>query len=486
MKANDMAPFTAWLPARPNQDFDLVVKLVGPGASVLLKEWTPIAHSLIERGFAVMAQSGRLNGNCGDFVLKIRIATRTFYSMGYGCDVLVNLGDKVPEFSRFSLQPGSVLLWEPPKELPLHLVLPEEIISYPIPLTELSAQYAEGLSGRGLAALGVLLHLLGVPEESLQHLTEVLPAPRSFASGWDFARRALKKHDAYSLPLPATDDGPSRMILTPEQAIMLGFAVSSCECQTMCDHELIHSTTHWMARHTGMAGAMVSVLQSDSHPGVQAYRGSQGRVMAMLRGDDSAIASCLSGFDAPRVFVAADIPDALRLLIEGHDLIRSGLSDGVRVLIEETVALRHQSVEIPSLVEMIRRRSAVIPDTIMPCQPETVDAMVEQDGAREADVGFVAWGAAQGVVRDALTLCRSFGLNVVGFYPKVIVPFPQEELEAFARTVDRVVLVESSQMQGYEERLRAACSFQPAVLRPLLGQSLTPMDIFLREGLGAL
>jgi hypothetical protein len=124
-------------------------------------------------------------------------------------------------------------------------------------------------------------------------------------------------------------------------------------------------------------------------------------------------------------------------------------------LIEESVALRHQSVEIPSLVEMIRRRSLVIPNTVMPRQPETVDAMVEQDGDREADVAL--WhgsGSRRGAGR--VTLCRSFGLNVVGYYPKVIVPFPQEELEAFARTVDRVVLVESSQMQGYEERLRAA------------------------------
>lgn len=481
-----MAPLTAWLPARPHQDFDLVVRIVGPGASVLLKEWTPIAHFLIERGFSVMAQSGRLNGDCGDFVLKIRIATRTFYSMGYGCDVLVHLGDNFPEFWRFRLQPGSVLLWEPPKELPLHLILPEEIIAYAIPLTDLSTQDAEGPSGKGLAALGVLLHLLGVPEESLHYLTEVLPAPRSFASGWDFARRGIKKHDVYSLPLPATEDGPSRMILTPEQAIMLGFAVSSCECRTMCDHELFHSPIHWMAKHTEMAGAMVSILQSDSHPGVQAYRGLQGRVIALLRGDDSAIASCLTGFNASRVFVAGDIPDALRLLMAGHDLIRSGLSDGVGVLIEETVALRHQSVEIPSLVEMIRRRSVVIPDTVMSRQPDSFGAMVDQDGDHKANVGYVAWGAAQGVVRDAVALCRSFGLNVAGFYPKVVVPFPQEELEAFARIVDRVVLVESSQMQGYEERLRAACSFQPVVVRPLLGQSLTPMDIFLREGLGAL
>jgi hypothetical protein len=44
-----MAPLTAWLPARPNQDFDLVVTIVGPGASVLLKEWAPLARFFANR-----------------------------------------------------------------------------------------------------------------------------------------------------------------------------------------------------------------------------------------------------------------------------------------------------------------------------------------------------------------------------------------------------------------------------------------------------
>ena len=432
-----------------------------------------------------MAQSGRLNGNYGDFVLRLRIATQPFYSMGHGCDVLVHLGENIPDFWRFNLQPGSVLLWEPPAEPRLHPILPEGVIAYPIPLADLSAQYAEGLPGKGLAALGVLLHLLGIPEESLRCFAPLVTAPRSFAAGWDFARRALKKHDAYSLPFPATEEEPSRMLLTPEQAILLGYAVGSCECQTACDRELAASPVQWTAKHLSIAGAMVSVLESDEHPGVQAYRGPQGKVMALLRGDDSSIATCLNGFKAPRVFVAADIPDALRLLITGHDLIRSGLCDGAGVLIEETVALRHQSVEIRSLVNMIRRRNAVVLDTATPYGPDSLGPMVERDGGAEADVGFVAWGAAQGVVRDAVALCRSFGLNVAGLYPKVIVPFPQEELEAFAKTVDHVVLVESSQTHGYGDRLRTACSFNPAVLTPLPGKSLTPMDIFLREGLGA-
>ena len=109
----------------------------------------------------------------------------------------------------------------------------------------------------------------------------------------------------------------------------------------------------------------------------------------------------------------------------------------------------------------------------------------DRDGDAEADVGFVAWGAAQGVVRDAVALCRSFGLRVAGLYPKCIVPFAREDMESFANTVSRVVLVESGQTQGYWDRLRTAFSFQFAVLTPQAGQSLTPMDIFLRESLGA-
>lgn len=484
MQSSDMAPLTAWLPARSSQDFDLIVKIAGPGASVLLKEWAPIAQFLVDRGFAVMAEAGRFNGDCGDFVLGIRIAARPFFSMGHGCDVLVHLTDAVPDFRRFNLQPGSVLLWEPPTEPRLSPTLPDGVIAYPIPLVELSTQCTEGLLGKGLASLGALLHLLGIPEEAFRRFASMVAAPKSFTAGWDFARRALKKHDAYSLPLPTAEGECSRRLLSPEQAILAAFSASSCECGTQCDMELARFPAQWITRHIRMAGSIVSVLESDRHPGVQAYRGPQGKVMALLRGNDSAIATCLAGFKSPRVFVAADIPDALKLVIAGHDLIRSGLSDGVGILIEDTIALRHQSVDLCDLGDMIRRRNVLAPGTAAPDHPDSV-GRTEQDGDAEADVGFVAWGAAQGVVRDAVALCRSFGLRVAGFYPKLIVPFPNEEMESFAKTVGRVVLVESGQTQGYWDRLRRGFSFDPTVLTPHPGTSLTLMDIFLREGLGA-
>lgn len=482
----DMAPFSAWLPPHSAQDFDLVVTVVGSRASQLHQDWLPLAHVLIEQGLAVMAERRRQNGDADDVALHFRMAVQPFYSMGHGCDILVHVGDNAPEFSHFDLQPGSVLLWEPPAERSVYPAVPEGVITYPLPLSDLCAPYGEGASGKGLAALGVLLHLLGCPQETLHRVTPLLAAPRSFAAGVDFAHRDITKRDAYWLPLPTTDDGPRQVLLASEQAMMVGFAVSSCECGTTCANELLRSPEQWMAKHMGIARGMVSVLERERHPGVRVYRGSQAKVMALCWGDDAVMTSCLAGCQAPRILVAADVTDILKLVIKGHDLIRSGLSDGVGILIEETLAMRHESVEISVLQRVVRRRGASALQAVMTVQSDLPVTPADHDNIGEVDVGFVSWGSAQGVVRDAVALCRGVGLNVTGLYPKAIAPFPWQGLEAFARTARRVVLVESSQSHGYGERLRAACSFQPTVLMPPSGKSLTPMDIFLREGLGTL
>jgi hypothetical protein len=480
-----MVPFTAWLPVRSSQDFDLIVKVVGPGVQAFLREWSPVAKFLVDRGFSVIAQGEKLNGEVGDFMLTLRIASQTVYSVGYGCDVLVHVGNHVPDFRRFILQPGSVLLWQPPKAATPCSILSEGIIAYPVPLTDLCAPYGEGAIAKGLCALGVLLYLLGLPDEDLHHLPSLVKAPQSFIAGLDFARNAIEKRDGYSLPLPLSHDAHRRIILTPEQAILVGFAEGACECRTACDKELVASPMHWTAKHLDIAGAMVSLLDSDDHPGVRAYRGSQGKVMALLRGDDSSIASCLNGFKAPQVFVAADIPDILRLVMAGHDLIRSGLSDGVGVLIDEVITQRQQSIDVHALVNMIRCRATIVPDRGVSYRSDALATMAERDGDGGAEVGYVAWGSAQGVVRDAVKLCRNFGLRVAGFYPKRVVPFSYADMESFAKSVGRVVLVESDQTRGYWDSLREGFTFEPATVTPEPGRSLTPLDIFLREGLGA-
>lgn len=431
-----------------------------------------------------MTQKSRLNGKYSEGVLDIRLATRAFYSMGHGCDVLVYLGETVPDCWRFGLQPGSLLLWDPSSHPRSHLMLPRGVVAYPVPFKILSIRNREELDGKGFAALGALLHLLGISEDTLHQWAASVSAPRSFASGVAFARDEIEKRDAYSIP-SVRPDGRSRLLLSCEQAILLGYAVSQCQCRTGCDTELVTAPARWIAHHLSLAGSMVTLLESDGYPGTQVYRGPQGKVLALLRGNNSAIASCLKAFRSPTIFVAADIPDIIRLVKTGHHLIRNGMSDGVGVLIEDSLVSRQESIDTSTLADWIRARNSSEVESDVFVQSDAQTMMVEREGNAEAAIGFVAWGTAQGVVRDAVALCRSFGLNVAALYPKRIVPFHRDDIESFARTLGRVVIVESGGTQSYWNRLRPPFSCDYATLTPPQDQALTPMDIFLREGLGS-
>ena len=479
-----MAPFSAWLPAHPNQDFDLTVKIVGRGASGLIDELASIAQALSLHGCQVMVQTGRLNGGSGHLVLRLRIASRPFYSMGHGCDVVVYLDQDPPEFRRFGLQPGSVLVWEPPEQSRLHPQLPDGIIAYPVPLRKLNAQYSQDAWGKGFVATGVLAYLLGFSEEARRVCLKSLTSSRLFDSGYQFASRSLVKHDIYSLPLAASGD--ARIVLSPESAVKLGFAASHCEAGTDCVSELERSPTQWIARHLALADKMISVLHSEQFPDVQAYRGPHGKVFALFHGDNASILSSLNGCSDARILVAADAVDALRLLVVGHRLIETNRAGVVGVVVEEVLTARLESVGVGALAAAMSGQQLDAADGFDGAEEDgTATMRAKREGEDDAEMGFIAWGATQGVVRDALMLCRNLGMSVAALYPKQIVPLPVAQLESFAGTVKRVVVVESGQTRAHGDRIERACSFRPSVVMPDKGTGLTPMDLFMREDLGA-
>jgi len=484
MEQIDMAPFSAWLPARPNLDFDLTVKIVGRSASGLIDELASITQAVSLHGCQIMAQTGRLNGGSGHLMLRLRIASRLFYSMGHGCDVVVYLDQDPPKLWRFGLQPGSVLVWDPPEQSRLPPLLPDGIIAYPVPLRELNAQHSQDAGGKGYVAMGVLAHLLGFSEEARRVCLKSILASPLFDSGYQFASRSLVKRDIYSLPLAAR--GGPRIVLSPENAVKLGFAASRCGSRTECGAELKQSPTQWIARHLAIADKMVSVLHSEQFPDVQAYRGPHGKVFALLRGDDASIFSSLNGGSDPRFLVAADAVDALRLLVVGHRLIEMNRAGVVGVVVEEALTARLESVGVEALVAAVIGEAANAAYGFDGAEEDGSATMrAEREGEEVAEVGFVAWGATQGVVRDALMLCRNVGMSVAALYPKQIAPLPAAQLESFAGTVNRVVVVESGQTRTYADRIEGACSFRPSVVMPNKGTALTPMDLFMREDLGA-
>jgi hypothetical protein len=417
-------------------------------------------------------------------MLRLRIASRPFYSMGHGCDVVVYLDQDPPKFGQFRMQPGSVLVWDPPEQSRLHPPLPDGVIVYPVPLRGLNSQYGLDAGGKGYVAMGVLASLLGFSEEARRVCLKSISASTLFDSGYQFASRSLIKHDIYSLPLDA--GGDARIILSPENAVKLGFAASHCGARTECASELERSPTLWISKHLAMADKMISGLHSEQFPGAQVYRGPQGKVFALLGGDGASILSSLNGCSDPKVLVAADASDALRLLVLGHRLVEANRAGVVGVVVEEALTARLESVEVGALAAVMSGGQLDVGNGFDGgAEVGSAPLQAEREGEDDAEVGFIAWGATQGVVRDALMLCRNVGMSVAALYPKQIVPLPVEQLESFACTVKRVVVVESGQMRTHADRIEGACLFRPSVVMPHKGTALTPMDLFMREDLGA-
>ncbi len=473
-----MSPFTAWLPVGSERTSDLVLKMVGTGTAGLIDGATALEWALTEQGLRVMAQTSPGLEGSGSAV-RLRVSTEPITSLGSGCDVVACMDRTVLRQQWFDLQPGSVFVHEAGADA---AAVPDGVIAYAVPFSDLHRRCGARFSGKGFIAAGVLAHLLGIPERIVRSRIRPRVGLRYFDAGVGFASSHLEKRDIYVTPSPA--GAPRQIMLDAHQALLLGLTIGGCDCRSACAQSLDRTPHEWMAEHVRAAREQVSTLTHRETSCLRLDRGSDGEVMALLgAADPSAVPE--QGASRPRVLVAADMLDAIRLA----GLARwAGRADtgAVWVVVDEILAARRQSVPVEQLVDIVAGTAQAPENKVAPPPPSWERRPgVEWDRDPGATIGYVAWGAAQGVVREAVALCRSFGLNVSALYPTVLWPAPTRELEAFAETVERVVIVEPDRAGRYTRFIRNRSSLPAVTLMPEPGRALTPMDMFMREGLGA-
>lgn len=477
-----MAPFTAWLPAQRAQAFDLLVHVAGGDMAGLTAGSAALEAALTAEGFDVMAQRGLIGGPDSLPTMRLRVSTEPVTSMGHGCDVLAYLEEDVPAFHSLSLARGSVVLGEAraiPKLLPD--ATPIGVIAYSVPFAELSRRVGKSTSGKGLVAAGALSRLLGMSPELVRGHIGGGPRRRYFDAGVTYAGEHLVKRDVFALPQPRV--ARRHVMLDAHRAVLLGLGMSMCRCEPSCSTGMDRSPDHWVTAHVKDARQAVSLLRNQDMPGVTVYHGLGGRLMTLVGSDDPTVLPLQETDRSPCILMASDLPGAVRLAGVAHQVVPE-LDRAVWVLVDGMLAGRAQSVSVQTLEQIAqnmqqrRHPRPAASDSFWPLSAEC-------DGEPGAAVGYVAWGAAQGVVREAVVLCRSFGMSVAAFYPNVLNPFPVDELEAFAASVQHLVVVEPTQAGRYTNLVTAATRLRPSTIRPEPDEPLTPMNLFMREGLGA-
>ena len=472
-----MSPFTKWLPSQQECASDLIVQLAGGSLQGLEKARKTIERGLDHLGLEIGVQS------CGEDVIdlpavRLRISSAPIPSMGHGCDVLAYLGRRLPEGNPFGLQDQSVLLSESQgDEDTKGLGIPEGVIRYHVPFTELNRRCGS-LRGKGLIAAGVLTKLLDIPKEAIRSWVRPDSGFRYFDAGFQFAMEHLDKKDVYELPHP----GPrsSRLLLSVDQALLLGLGIENCHCDAACMEELLQGAAEdWVMSHAQDAGQVViPVRQPDDPPGVSRLQGPHRRVTGVLGVRDLGILAAKLSNAQGLVLVPADVLDVFRITSLAR-FLRKGT---IQIVIDPGLFNRSQTVPSECVAECIREtfhanRNASLREDVL-----TQGLRAQREGEMAADVGFVAWGSTQGAVREAIGLCRKFGMNVAALYPKVLWPIPADELKAFATTVKQLVVVEPNRMGNLTHLIQSATSLHPVQIVPEVGRQLDLMDIFLKEG----
>jgi hypothetical protein len=475
-----MSPFTKWLPSQQECASDLVVQLAGGSIRGIEK-----ARKAFERGIARLGLEIAVQSGGGDFMdlpaVRLRISNTPMASMGQGCDVLAYLGPGLPEGNPFGLQSQSVLLSESQAdEDAMGVGFPDDVIRYHVPFSKLN-RACGSLRGKGLIAVGLLTKLLEIPKEIMRPWVRPVSGFRYFDAGFQFATEHLDKKDVYGLPIP--DTRSTRLLLSVDQALVLGLGIENCRCDAACMKELLQgSGEDWVMSHARASWQVViPVRQPDDPSCVSRLQGPHRHVTGVLGIPDPTSLAGKTSKNQGLILVPADVLDVFRLTNLAR-FLRTAPNSVHQIVIDLGLFNRSQTVSSEHVAECIREtceanRNASLQEGLL-----TQGLRAQREGEMPADVGFVAWGSTQGAIREAIGLCRKFGMNVAALYPKVLWPLPTDELEAFATTVKQLVVVEPNRMGNLTRLIQGATPLHPLQIFPEVGRQLNLMDIFLKEG----
>lgn len=169
---------------------------------------------------------------------------------------------------------------------------------------------------------------------------------------------------------------------------------------------------------------------------------------------------------------------------EGEYLRYALTADGISPMAEPgmhggmhiATGLEHNEAGLPNYSSanheaMQAKRFGKLKSVVNDIAPAEVDAG-EITGT--ADIGIIAWGSTIGVVREALQLLRAEGIQVKGFYPKLLHPLPVQQFEDFGASCKRLLLPEVNFQGQLAHFVRAETSLRPESYTICGGQPFTP------------
>jgi 2-oxoglutarate ferredoxin oxidoreductase subunit alpha len=97
-------------------------------------------------------------------------------------------------------------------------------------------------------------------------------------------------------------------------------------------------------------------------------------------------------------------------------------------------------------------------------------------GQKGATLGLLGWGSTKGVIREAVHLCTTAGIDAVGMVPRILHPLPIDELQDWFSTLSNLIVIEMSYSGQFLQYLRSQMKLPSTLVHyKRSGGSLIPL-----------
>jgi 2-oxoglutarate ferredoxin oxidoreductase subunit alpha len=218
------------------------------------------------------------------------------------------------------------------------------------------------------------------------------------------------------------------------------------------------------AGHGDMPRVVIGVcdVEDSFHATVEAFNIAEEFQLPVIILSDQAIAQCratLDGDDLVHEVVGRRIaaPEELtqfRRYVDTKDGVSPMAVPGMSGGMYQTNGLEHDERGRPSAMISVHEKMNAK-------RYRKLDALAEKYklfrryGAEKPEVGILCWGSTTGAVREAIEQLTAEGIRVAAFIPRLLMPLPAAEVQAFIDACDDVIIIEQSYSKQFATYLRS-------------------------------
>ncbi len=278
-----------------NQGFDFSIAIGGAAGQGIATPGNILARTFVRRGlhlYAYNAYQSIIRG--GHIFLTMRVSDREVLSHGDQLDLLLCLNQDTMTRHLRHLGPGACAIYNSDTITPGEVADGVQLCGMPI--FEMTGDRKNKLA-QNTAALGVMVHLLGLDFEILEAALELQFGRKGEAvvsSNVRVARAAYDySHERFTpLPVPLPHNEEPLAVWTGNEALAMGGAAAGVKFY--CAYPMSPSTgvLHWMAKNARELGIMVRQVEDEigvanmaigaAHTGVRAMCATSGGGFALM------------------------------------------------------------------------------------------------------------------------------------------------------------------------------------------------------------